>query len=57
MTEPPDDNLKALLDKYAHKYVSLAKLAGLFLIWWEHNKTEQKISSWAKSKPMSPGPR
>lgn len=44
MTEPPDNDIKQLLDKYA----PLAQLAGLFLIWQESRKTEQKISPWAR---------
>lgn len=44
MTEPPDNDIKKLLDKYA----PLAQLAGLFLIWQESRKTEQKISPWAR---------
>ena len=44
MKEPPDNDLKNLLDKYA----PLAQLAGLFFIWQENKKTEQKISPWAR---------
>lgn len=44
MKEPPNDELKNLLEKYA----PLAQLAGLFFIWQENKKTEQKISPWAR---------
>lgn len=44
MKEPPDNDLKKLIEKYA----PLAQLAGLFFIWQENKKTEQKISPWAR---------
>ncbi len=44
MTEPPDNDIKKLIEKYA----PLAQLAGLFFIWQENKKTEQKISPWAR---------
>ncbi len=44
MKEPPDNDIKKLLDKYA----PLAQLAGLFFIWQENKRTEQKISPWAR---------
>lgn len=44
MNEPPDNDLKKLIEKYA----PLAQLAGLFFIWQENKKTEQKISPWAR---------
>lgn len=44
MKEPPDNDLKNLLEKYA----PLAQLAGLYFIWQENKKTEQKISPWSR---------
>lgn len=44
MQEPPDNDV----DKLIKKYASLAQLAGLFLIYREGKKTEEKIPLWAK---------
>ncbi len=44
MKEPPDNEIKKLVEKYA----PLAQLAGLFFIWQENKKTKQKISPWAR---------